>query len=155
MDKFKRDLDILSTKLYNNTPEAAQKQLEDLKNKLVQMHEENPYAQEAGASTNLCGRWRPALNRPGATKDRGDPSSLRGIETCHPGSRVERRVDRLSVQVGHFPSSTANQKNSRRKVEWLRTTLAPGIQVDVVASSRLEEAPGRGAARGSYYVQLT
>ena len=41
MDKFKRDLDILSVKLYKNTPEAAIQQLEDLKNKLIQMHEEN------------------------------------------------------------------------------------------------------------------
>jgi hypothetical protein len=41
MDKFKRDLDILSTKLYKNTPEDAQKQLDELKNKLIQMHEEN------------------------------------------------------------------------------------------------------------------
>ncbi len=41
MDKFKRDLDILSAKLYNNTPESAKKQLDDLKNKLIQMHEEN------------------------------------------------------------------------------------------------------------------
>jgi len=41
MDKFKRDLDILSLKLYNDTPEDALKQLDDLKNKLIQMHEEN------------------------------------------------------------------------------------------------------------------
>ena len=41
MDKFKRDLDILSVKLYKNTPYDAKQQLEDLKNKLIQMHEEN------------------------------------------------------------------------------------------------------------------
>lgn len=41
MNKFDRDLEILSGKLNNGTDEETQKKLEALKNKLIRMHEEN------------------------------------------------------------------------------------------------------------------
>ena len=41
MNKFDRDLEILSTKLNENVPEDARQKLKVLKDKLIQMHEEN------------------------------------------------------------------------------------------------------------------
>jgi hypothetical protein len=41
MDKFKRDLEILSTRLNSDTDEEEQKKLNVLKDKLIHLHEEN------------------------------------------------------------------------------------------------------------------
>ena len=41
MNKFDRDLEILSAKLNKDTPEESQKKLNVLKDRLIQMHEEN------------------------------------------------------------------------------------------------------------------
>jgi len=41
MNKFDRDLEILSAKLNNDTDQEVQKKLENLKAKLIRMHEEN------------------------------------------------------------------------------------------------------------------
>jgi len=41
MDKFKRDLEILSTRLNSDTDEEVQKKLNVLKDKLIRLHEEN------------------------------------------------------------------------------------------------------------------
>ncbi|MDG6223543.1 MAG: hypothetical protein QCH99_09835 [Candidatus Bathyarchaeota archaeon] len=41
MDKFNRDLDILTAKLNRETPEDAQKKIDALKQKLIKMHEES------------------------------------------------------------------------------------------------------------------
>jgi hypothetical protein len=41
MDKFKRDLDILSTRLNSHTDQDVQKKLNVLKDKLIRLHEEN------------------------------------------------------------------------------------------------------------------
>ena len=41
MNKFDRDLEILSAKLNNDTDKETQKKLEALKNRLIRMHDEN------------------------------------------------------------------------------------------------------------------
>jgi len=41
MEKFKRDLEILSTRLNSDTDEEVQKKLNVLKDKLIRLHEEN------------------------------------------------------------------------------------------------------------------
>ncbi len=41
MNKFDRDLEILSAKLNNDTDKEAQKKLDVLKDKLIRMHNEN------------------------------------------------------------------------------------------------------------------